>query len=63
MYDLITDGDCHSSKTLIQLNMALAMASYNHLYNQPPFDEEMTMVRHAGAACEIMNAMKRRRIQ
>ena len=66
LYDMVTNEngtDDDSSNTLIQLNMALAMASYNHLYSEPPFDEERTMVRHAGAACEFMNDMKRRRTE
>jgi hypothetical protein len=63
LYDLITNGNCHSGRTLIQLNMSLAMAAHDNLYNEPPLAEEGTVLRHAGAACEFMNTMKRRRIQ
>jgi Sec-independent protein translocase protein TatA len=63
LYDLVTNDDCHSSKTLIQLNMALAMAANDRLNYEGIHSDEACVVRHAGAACEFMNAMKRRRIE
>jgi hypothetical protein len=59
-YRIITEKHAHSSEGLVTLNLALAMAFAN-LPHEEAEEDEVRMLRHASAACDMMNEMKRKR--
>ena len=57
-YRLITEDNSHSTGLLTRLNLALALAFFNV---EEAEEHEVRMLRHASAACDMMNVMKRKR--